>query len=90
MLFEIESRFDKNEAWPVDPERDTAAARVRTLNHVKALPRLPLLFANHPSRSATGIREYGVNEPGSSEKAMRWPLPCIAEWKVHRDTRLQR
>ena len=63
VLFEIESRFDKNEAWPVDPERDTAAARVRTLNHVKALPRLPLLFANHPSRSATGIREYGVNEP---------------------------
>ena len=86
VLFEIESRFDKNEAWPVDPERDTAAARVRTLNHVKALPRLPLLFANHPSRSARpASASTALTNPGSSEKAMRWPLPCIAEWKVHRE-----
>ena len=63
VLFEIENQFDKNNAWPVDPERDTVAARIRALNHVKSLPRLPLLFANHPSRSATGIREYGEDEP---------------------------
>ena len=30
---------------------------------MKSLPLLPLVFANHPSRSATGIGVYGLNEP---------------------------
>jgi hypothetical protein len=30
---------------------------------MKALPLLPLVFANHPSRSATGIGVYGSDEP---------------------------
>ena len=62
-LFQIEHRFDKNEVWPVDPERDTEAARVRALRYMRGLPRLPLVFANHPSRSATGLRQYGNDEP---------------------------
>ena len=63
MLFGIESRFDANEAWPDDPARDTEAARLAALEYMRALPRLPLLFANHPSRSATGIGSYGRDEP---------------------------
>ena len=63
VLFQIESRFDKNEVWPVDPERDTEAARVRALDYMRELPQLPLLFANHPSRSATEIGQYGFDEP---------------------------
>ena len=63
VLFEIEHRFDKNEMWPVDPARDTEAARTKALNYMRALPRLPLVFANHPSRSATGLGQYGDDEP---------------------------
>ena len=63
VLFEIERQFDANEAWPRDPVRDTEGARVKALDYMKRLPRLPLLFANHPSRSATGIGQYGLDEP---------------------------
>jgi hypothetical protein len=62
-LFDIESRFDANEAWPPDPSRDTEEAAVRALTFMKGLPLLPLVFANHPSRSATGVGVYGLDEP---------------------------
>ncbi len=62
-LFDIESRFDANEAWPVDPERRTEARRLEALRYIAALPALPLMFANHPSRSARGIGMYGQDEP---------------------------
>ncbi len=63
MLYEIESRFDSADAWPADPARNTEAARQAAMAFVAALPRLPLMFANHPSRSARGISQYGVDEP---------------------------
>jgi hypothetical protein len=62
-LFDIEHRFDANEAWPADPARRTEAAALSALAHMKSLPRLPLLFANHPSRSAKGLGQYGLTEP---------------------------
>ncbi len=62
-LFDIESRFDANEAWPPDPSRHSEAAALAALAHMKALPRLPLMFANHPARSAKGIGIYGLDEP---------------------------
>ena len=64
MLFEIESRFDSADAWPADPARNTEAARQAAMVFVAALPRLPLMFANHPSRSARGISQYGVDAGG--------------------------
>ena len=65
VLHEIESRFDANEDWalPPDPNRRSADARRRALEYMSALPRLPILFANHPSRSARGIGAYGLDEP---------------------------
>jgi len=63
MLFDIENRFDANEVWPVDPSRNDEAMAQRALEHIRRLPRLPLLFANHPSRSARGISQYGLDEP---------------------------
>ena len=63
MLYDIESRFDANEAFPVDPSRREEAHARRALEHMKSLPLLPLVFANHPSRSATGVSIYGSNEP---------------------------
>lgn len=63
MLYDIESRFDSQEAFPSDPSRNTEAQAQRALEHMKSLPLLPLVFANHPSRSATGVGVYGLNEP---------------------------
>lgn len=62
-LFNIESQFDANEAWPADPTRNSEAAAVRALLFMNALRRLPVMFANHPSRSATGVGKYGLDEP---------------------------
>jgi hypothetical protein len=62
-LFNIESQFDANEAWPPDPSRNSEAAAFRALMFMKELQPLPLLFANHPSRSARGIGIYGLDEP---------------------------
>ena len=63
MLHDIESRFDSQDAWPADPSRRQEAHAQRALEHMKALPLLPLVFANHPSRSATGVSMYGADEP---------------------------
>jgi hypothetical protein len=63
VLFEIESRFDSSEAWPRDPSRNSERGAVAAVEHMRQLPRLPLVFANHPARSAKGVRQYGLDEP---------------------------
>ena len=65
VLYEIESRFDANEDWarPPDPRRQSAQLRRQALAHMQGLERLPILFANHPSRSAEAIGVYGRDEP---------------------------
>ena len=65
VLHEIEGRFDANEDWalPPDPRRQSAALRRQALDHMQGLDRLPILFANHPSRSAPAIGRYGRDEP---------------------------
>jgi hypothetical protein len=63
MLYDIESRFDANEAWPPDPARNQESQTRAALEHMKRLPLLPLVFANHPSRSAKGLGVYGLDEP---------------------------
>lgn len=63
VLHDLESRFDANEAFPVDPSRRTETARVAALTYMASLPRLPLLFANHPSRSAKALGQFGSTEP---------------------------
>jgi hypothetical protein len=65
VLREFEGQFDANQDWalPPDPRRNSAATRRRALAHLQALERLPVLFANHPSRSATAVGAYGLDEP---------------------------
>jgi hypothetical protein len=63
VLFNIESQFDRNEVFPADPARNTEAFAAKALAYMNALPRLPLMFANHPSRSAKGVGVYGSDEP---------------------------
>ena len=63
VLFNIESQFDRADAWPPDPSRNTEAWAFRALTYMNALRRLPLMFANHPSRSASEVGGYGLDEP---------------------------
>ena len=62
-LFEIETTFAKRDKFPRDSTRDTEPRMVDALKHMATQERLPLLFANHPSRSATGLGVYGQDTP---------------------------
>ena len=62
-LVDLERRFDKFEAWPTDPTRDTEGRMVEALTYMKALPRPPVVIAHHPSRSARGLGQYGQTAP---------------------------
>jgi len=62
-LFTIESRYNRREPWPADPARDQEGFMLDALRHMKALPRQPVVIANHPSRSATGVGQYGLVSP---------------------------
>ncbi len=61
-LVEIERRFSRNE--PVDGiQRDDGQTMLDALAHMRALPAPPLMFVNHPSRTATGVGQWGDVEP---------------------------
>ncbi|MEW9500341.1 phosphoesterase [Jeotgalibacillus marinus] len=62
-LYEIETQFNKQEPYPNDGSRDTESNMIAALNHMKEMDEVPLLFANHPSRSATGEGEWGQDTP---------------------------
>ena len=62
-LLEIESRFDTAETWPVDPARNDEGRMLEALRMMDAYASKPIVIANHPSRSATGLGEYGLVDP---------------------------
>lgn len=59
----IEQAFDPKDAFPVDPSRDAEAKMVEALKAMDAQSPKPVLFAHHPSRSATGLGQYGATTP---------------------------
>ena len=63
MLFSIESGYDKNEVWPRDPNRDTEEKMIEALKFMSGLSPIPVVIANHPSRSAEGLGVYGQDRP---------------------------
>jgi hypothetical protein len=63
MLRDIESRFSKRDAYPRDTTRETEPKMLEALTYMRALPNQPVVIANHPSRSARGVREYGQDTP---------------------------
>lgn len=63
VLYEIESRYSKRDAWPTDPSRDTEEKMIEALEYMKELDMPPVLFANHPARSASGLGVYGLDTP---------------------------
>ena len=62
-LFNIESQYDRADAWPADPARNTEEMGAKALAYMNTLRHLPVMFANHPSRSAKGVGVYGSDEP---------------------------
>ena len=62
-LHELESRFDRNEAHPIDEQRDTEPKMIEAIQLMNRLKRKPVLIANHPSRSAAETGEYGAYDP---------------------------
>jgi hypothetical protein len=62
-LFFLESNFAKHDRWPADPDRDTEAFMLEALRAMDTLPKKPLVIANHPSRSASGMGRFGMTTP---------------------------
>lgn len=62
-LHSIESQFSKREPWPANPEWDTEPRMLEALRFMRDLPDRPVVIAHHPSRSAPGERQYGLDNP---------------------------
>jgi hypothetical protein len=62
---DLESRFDTEEKWTEEEvrERDQEERMVEALQTMDRLSDKPLVFANHPARSASGLGVYGDTEP---------------------------
>jgi hypothetical protein len=62
-VHEIESTFSRNEPWPSDPSWDTEPRMLDALRTMSAFAAPPVVIANHPSRSARGLGDYGLYDP---------------------------
>ena len=67
-LFAIESDWAKREPWPANPEWDTEPRMLLALAAMAQQQLPPLIIANHPSRSATDLAEYGLDHPDELRK----------------------
>lgn len=63
-LHELESRFDRREAYGKERERDTEPLMLEALRHMDGMAQKPVVIANHPARSAPGLGHYGRVRPG--------------------------
>ncbi|MFZ3004648.1 MAG: phosphoesterase [Phenylobacterium sp.] len=63
VLFDLEQRFSKRDAFPQDPSRDAEPKMLDALKHMKSIESPPVVIANHPSRSATAMGVYGHYVP---------------------------
>lgn len=73
----IESRFGKREPFPADPARNAKAHMIAALRYMAALPVTPVLIANHPSRTATGLGRWGLHAPAEYRR-WRDVAPMVA------------
>lgn len=62
-LYDIESQFSKREPFPRDRSWDTEPRMLEALDFMKTMESKPVVIANHPSRSAQGLGEYGLYDP---------------------------
>lgn len=69
VLFDLESRFDTVEAFPVDPARNTEEKMLQALQVMSELEHLPVVIANHPARTVTADGAHGAYHPA---ELRRW------------------
>jgi len=62
-LATLEHDFAKYDAWPLDSLRDTEPRMLEALAAMSGLEARPVVIANHPSRSASDLGEYGLDTP---------------------------
>lgn len=62
-LRDIEAGFSRRDAHPPDPARDQPEKMLAALEIMRDQPLPPVLFANHPSRSAPDATSYGRYDP---------------------------
>lgn len=63
VLYELERQFNKRDAWPTDPARDTEAKMVEFLKAADLRHPKPLVIAHHAARSAKGLGVWGQDTP---------------------------
>ncbi len=69
VLYQLESRFDRLDAHPEDPARDTEQKMIDALVVMRGLDEPPVVIANHPSRTMSAEGEYGAYHPS---ELRRW------------------
>lgn len=62
-LYDIESRFARRDPFPADSTLHTEPRMLEAIRFMKSFDLPPVLIANHPSRSATGLGVYGNYDP---------------------------
>ena len=62
-LYEFESTYDRRNADPSDPDRNSEARMLEALRTLDALADKPVVIANHPSRTAADGAPYGNYTP---------------------------
>lgn len=62
-LYEIERGYSRNDPHPANPAADHPDRMIAALRAMKTQPLPPVLFANHPSRSAPQADKYGRYDP---------------------------
>jgi hypothetical protein len=87
ILFSLESRFAKRDAFPTDPGRDTEPKMLEALRAMRGLRDRPVLFAIHPARSATGLGSTARAPRRSSEPGTTPPRRCRSASRAQRGTK---
>ena len=62
-LYELESTYDRQDAFPIDEARDDESKMIFALRAMKRFRKKPVVIANHPSRSARADGTYGRYDP---------------------------
>ena len=68
-LRDLEARFDRREAYPDDPARDTEAKMVEAIEAMDGLAPRPIVITNHPSRTRSESGAYRDYDPA---ELRRW------------------
>jgi len=64
-VYQIESRFDKNDASPDETNANTTEKMLEALEEMQTFSELPIVIANHASRRARDGAKFGLTPPAT-------------------------